>query len=103
MSSAPLEQRVQRKILSYLENSGAFCFKTITCNKRGIPDITAVYKGVPIFIEVKRDKYHKPTEMQQYQMAKITEAGGRAVVAFSIDPILDLLLEIDKSQCENIV
>lgn len=99
MSSAPLEQRVQRKILSYLENSGAFCFKTITCNKRGIPDITAVYKGVPIFIEVKRDKYHKPTELQQYQMARITQAGGRAIIAFSIDPIVDLLNEID----ENVV
>lgn len=97
MSSAPLEQRVQRKILTYLENSGAFCFKTITCNKRGVPDITAVYKGVPIFIEVKRDKYHKLTELQQYQMAKITEAGGRAIVAFSIDPVLDLLHEIDES------
>lgn len=97
MSSAPLEQRVQRKILSYLENSGAFCFKTITCNKRGIPDITAVYKGVPIFIEVKRDKYHKPTELQQHQMARITQAGGRAIVAFSIDPIVDLLHEIDES------
>lgn len=96
MSSAPLEQRVQRKILSYLENSGAFCFKTITCNKRGIPDITAVYKGVPIFIEVKRDKYHKPTELQQYQMARIKEAGGRAIVAFDIDPIVDLLQEIDE-------
>lgn len=99
MSSAPLEQRVQRRILNYLENSGAFCFKTITCNKRGIPDITAVYKGVPIFIEVKRDKYHKLTELQQYQMAKITKAGGRAIIAFSIDPIVDLLLEID----ENVV
>lgn len=99
MSSAPLEQRVQRKILSYLENSGAFCFKTITCNKRGIPDIAAVYKGVPIFIEVKRDKYHKPTELQQYQMARIKEAGGRAIVAFSIDPIVSLLQEID----ENVV
>lgn len=99
MSSAPLEQRVQRKILSYLENSGAFCFKTITCNKRGIPDITAIYKGVPIFIEVKRDKYHKPTELQQYQMARITQAGGRAIIAFSIDPIVDLLNEID----ENVV
>lgn len=97
MPSAPLEQRVQRKILSYLENSGAFCFKTITCNKRGIPDITAVYKGVPIFIEVKRDKYHKPTELQQYQMARITQAGGRAIVAFSIDPIVDLLHEIDEN------
>lgn len=97
MSSAPLEQRVQRKILTYLENSGAFCFKTITCNKRGIPDITAVYKGVPIFIEVKRDKYHKPTELQQYQMARITQAGGRAIIAFSIDPIVDLLSEIDKN------
>lgn len=97
MSSAPLEQRVQRKILSYLENSGAFCFKTITCNKRGIPDITAVYKGVPIFIEVKRDKYHKPTELQQYQMARITQAGGRAIIAFSIDPVVDLLQEIDEN------
>lgn len=97
MSSAPLEQRVQRKILSYLENSGAFCFKTITCNKRGIPDITAVYKGVPIFIEVKRDKYHRPTELQQYQMARITQAGGRAIIAFSIDPIVDLLQEIDEN------
>ena len=97
MSSASLEQRIQRRILTLLENSGAFCFKTITCNKRGIPDITAVYKGVPIFIEVKRDKYHKLTELQQHQMGKIKEAGGRAIVAFSIDPIIDLLLEIDES------
>lgn len=92
---AALERDIQKQILDYLAQVGAFCFKTISCNKRGIPDICAVYKGVPLFIEVKRDKYSKISELQQYQIRKIKEAGGIAIITFDVDVVKEIVYNID--------
>lgn len=95
---APLESNVQKQILDYLESVGAFCYKTISSNKRGIPDITAVYKGVPVFIEVKRDMTKTASVLQQYQMDKIVKAGGIAKVCFCVDQAKEIVYNIDNEK-----
>lgn len=95
VKKAVSEQVIQKQILDYLAQVGAFCFKTITCNKRGIPDICAVYKGVPLFIEVKKHKNCKVAPLQLYQIRKIKEAGGIAKIAYSIDDAKEIVYNID--------
>ena len=93
-----LESDIQRQILDYLESVGAFCYKTISANKRGIPDITAVYKGVPVFIEVKRDMTRTATVLQQFQIDKIKKAGGIAKVCFCLEQAKEIVYNIDNEK-----
>lgn len=47
---------------------------------RGLPDIVAVYRSTPIFLEVKRGKScltHPRTRLQEYQMKKLRDAGAK--------------------------
>ena len=54
LSKKTLEQAIQKKIITQLENQGYFVLKLIKCNKNGYPDLIAVKENETIFIEVKR-------------------------------------------------
>ena len=41
------EAQLQKKILDFLDSIGAWTCKTITTNKRGVPDILACHDGNP--------------------------------------------------------
>lgn len=61
--------------------------KTIQCNKRGVPDILACSPtGHFVAIEVKYGK-GKPSKLQEYNVAKINEKGGTAIIAWSLDEV----------------
>jgi len=77
------EQRIQKQILDYLNMNGCFCFKTIACNRSGIPDIIALYEGKFIAIEVKTDK-GKISKLQEYNLDIIKDKGGYATVVYSV-------------------
>lgn len=86
------EQDVQKKIIKYLESLGAWTCKTITTNKRGTPDILACLDGRFIAIEVKAPgKMSTVTEIQQFQLDKITESGGIAFATDDIEKVKNIL------------
>ena len=92
------EQAIQRAGNKYLEKLGAWVVKVITCTKNGCPDtlvavptvITEEMVGqtVGLFYAV---EYKTPKgvlrPIQEYQIKKIREAGGTAVVARSPDDV----------------
>lgn len=78
------EAQIQGKILQWLESEGIFAYKVIASNKRGIPDIAVVFNGRAYFLEVK-GRYGKTTEIQDYQIQRIANAGGIAVVVRSLE------------------
>lgn len=62
----------------------------------GIPDIIAVHKGIFIGLELKV-KYNKPSPVQLAKIDMIRNAGGiGAIVWDSLEPIQDILDNIDK-------
>ena len=84
------EADIQRKIAKYIEGEGGFIFKTISCNKNGIPDLIACISGQFVAIEVKKDG-NDPSVIQLFQMDKIIEAGGKAFVAKSVEDVIACL------------
>lgn len=81
------EQQIQRKIIKDLERRGAWVVKTITCNKRGTPDLLACLDGQFVAIEVKTPT-GKLSPIQAVQLGRITASGGRAFVVYSFEDYL---------------
>lgn len=80
------EQDIQRKIIKYLESVGAYVVKVVASNKSGTPDILACYRGIFLAIEVKRPETKtNVSELQIYNIKKIKEAGGVAIVSWDLD------------------
>jgi len=84
------EQDIQRRLTKAIEKQGGWCCKTITCNKSGVPDILAVIDGRFIALEVKTPT-GRTSPIQEYQIKKIQEAGGTAIVARSVEDFLEIL------------
>jgi Holliday junction resolvase len=83
------EQDIQRKIIKYLDSlPNSYVIKTISTNKAGVPDIIACIDGKFIAIEVKTPKTkNNISELQKYNLEKITQAGGYALVAWDIENV----------------
>lgn len=85
------------KIKRYLKDRGAYCEKIWGggFQSAGIPDVIGCYKGRFIGIEAKVGN-NKPSEIQKAKIKLINEAGGYAIVAWTLDEVKELLDKIDK-------
>lgn len=77
------EKTFENKVKKFLEANGAWYVKFFanSFTKSGIPDILACVNGYFVGIEVKAQN-GKPSELQLYNVRKIREAGGFAVVLY---------------------
>lgn len=92
------EQDIQRKIIKYLESIGAYVVKVVASNKSGTPDILACYRGIFLAIEVKRPETKtNVSELQIYNIKKIKEAGGIAIVSWDLDTVKATIEEINSN------
>lgn len=90
------EQDIQRKIIKYLESVGAYVVKVVASNKSGTPDILACYRGIFLAIEVKRPETKtNVSELQEYNIKKIKEAGGVAIVSWDLDAVKATIEDIN--------
>ncbi|WP_292657982.1 VRR-NUC domain-containing protein [Nitratifractor sp.] len=87
-----IEQKVQKRILAFLEEVGAYSVKTITVNRAGAPDILGCVGGKFVGIEVKRPG-KEATPLQEYHLRRIRESGGVAFVAHGVDEVRERLIE----------
>jgi len=85
------ESKLQAKILKWLKANGFWVFKTIVCNRNGIPDIIGCTKSGRLFaIEVKFGS-NKPTPLQNYNLEEIRKRGGIAILAYSLEDVTKAL------------
>lgn len=77
------EKTFENKIKKFLEANGAWYVKFFanSYTKSGIPDILACVNGHFVGIEVKAQN-GKPSELQLYNVRKIREAGGFAMILY---------------------
>lgn len=77
------EKSFENKIKKFLEKEGAWYVKFFanSFTKSGIPDILACVNGYFVGVEVKAQN-GKPSELQLYNIRKIREAGGFAMVLY---------------------
>jgi Holliday junction resolvase len=87
------EQKVQTKILKWLKDNGFYVFKTVVCNRNGIPDIVGCTpKGRFFAIEVKYG-HNKASKLQEWNIAEINKRGGIAFVAYDLETVRGRLNE----------
>ena len=85
------EQKVQKKILDWLKAEGHYVFKTIVCNRNGIPDIIGCTRSGRFFaIEVKFGR-NKASKLQEWNIEQIKQRSGIAFVAYSLDEVKAIL------------
>jgi len=96
------EQDIQRKIIKTLESAGAYVVKVVSATKSGVPDILACYKGTFIGIEVKTPKTStNVSKLQAYNLDKIRDCGGLAIVAWDVSHVEVLIERIDNVRGSN--
>jgi len=90
------EARLSKKIMQAWRDRGAFCFKVwgSAHQMNGVPDIVGVYRGRFIACETKMPG-NEPSRIQQHRIKQIEAAGGRCVVAYSVEAAVALLEDID--------
>lgn len=77
---------------------GAWCFKVhgSQFQPAGIPDIVGVFKGRFVACETKMPG-NEPSRIQQHRIKQIEAAGGRCVVAYSVEEATRLLEDIENN------
>lgn len=89
----PLEAAVVRRIQRLLTSRGAWFVKTTGVSKVGCPDLIACYKGAFFAIECKSARGHT-SRKQDYELHRIKDSGGYAIVAsttFEVEQILNTI------------
>lgn len=85
------EQKLQTKILKWLKAEGCWVFKTVVCNRSGIPDIIGcTTKGRLFAIEVKFGS-NKASELQNYNLREVAKCGGIAVLAYNLETVQEAI------------
>lgn len=88
------ESKIQAEILRYLNGlPRSYFFKTVVCNRSGVPDIVGVYKGHAIYIEVKSSR-GKLSELQFLAREKLLEASAIHIVARELDTVKAVIREL---------
>lgn len=97
------EADLKREIVAYLKSVGAWFDNPVRngYGRRGVPDIVVCYRGRFLAIEAKRppEEGKKPPTAdvwQQRELAAIIAAGGRAIVAWSVDHVREEIEAIDE-------
>lgn len=93
------EKRIENQIKKYLTDIGAYWVKNhgSVASRAGVLDLTVCYRGKYYSIEVKAPD-EEPTELQKYNIRKIREAGGVAIVADNLQTVKDLFEKRGKNE-----
>ena len=80
------EKTFENKVKKYIEDQDGWQVKFFAnrMTKTGIPDILACINGYFLAIEVKAQN-GRPSELQKYNVRKIIEAGGYAIILYPQD------------------
>lgn len=64
--------------------------KVVKANISGVPDICGVYKSIPIYFEVKKEK-GVMSRIQKVRASQIIEAGGKFFLVRSVEAVSKLI------------
>jgi len=79
-----LEQQIQKKITTKLEQEGYFVLKIIKANKNGYPDLIAIKNNITTFVEVKQPN-GRLSELQKVRIKELRNKGINVKVWIDYD------------------
>ena len=87
-----LEATLQRHIMDYLQQHGAYVFKVVgsPMQQRGTPDLLVCYKGRFLGLEVKL-RGEQLKGLQLFEQQRIQQAGGVALRVESLNDVIKAL------------
>ena len=82
------EATIQRNIVRYLKDLGAWCLKVhgSPYQRAGVPDLLCCHKGRFYAFEVKRPG-ERPTPLQSHELQQVQTAGGVSAVVTSVEDV----------------
>ena len=95
MSEAALKKRV----LAWLREQGAYAVKTAPPMDAGTPDVLVCWppSGRLVAIELKVGR-NKPTALQRRRLEEVEQAGGHALVAYSLEEVIASLASVSPAE-----
>lgn len=95
------EKRFEIKVKRFLEEQGCWILKTWSngTQRKGVPDLLVCCSGYFLGVELKA-KNGRPSELQIWNIEKIKEAGGIAVVLYpdQFEDFKNLVKELKKQR-----
>lgn len=96
------EKAFENRVKDYLKRKGCWCLKTWSngVQRTGVPDLLICCNGYFLAVELKAEK-GRPTRLQRWNIDRIRQAGGMAIVLYPDkfmmfkDLIDDLLTDAD--------
>ena len=86
------EATIQRNIVRYLKDLGAWCLKVhgSPYQRAGVPDLLCCHKGLFYAFEVKSPG-ERATPIQAHELQQVQTAGGTATVVTSVEDVQSLM------------
>lgn len=77
------EKEFENKVKAFLKDRGCWVLKTWSngVQRQGIPDLLVCCNGYFVGVELKAEK-GRPSELQKYNIEKIRESGGIAIILY---------------------
>ena len=93
------ETDIKHQIRDYLNATGAFTFHLLAGvgAYKGAPDRIFVYKGVVVFLEIKKPSGVQSEHQKEFERACV-QAGGFYVLAKSVDDVVQVVNKINRGE-----
>lgn len=77
------EKQFETKVKDFLKSQGVWWLKTWSngVQRQGVPDLLCCVNGYFVAVELKATK-GKPSELQKWNIEKIRDAGGLAIILY---------------------
>ena len=83
-----LEKEIEKKLKDMVESHGGLCLKWVCPGWSGVPDrMLLLPGGQVVFVETKRPKGSKVSELQKWWQRRLTKLGFYACFAFTYQDI----------------
>lgn len=95
-----LESEITRRILKHVRSRGGYAIKIHgSAMQPKTIDVIICYRGYFLGVEVKQPG-KEPTERQRFTLEQVLEAGGRSLVATSVEDVAEALSELDADRID---
>ena len=92
-----VEKDIETFLKNRVEHLGGMCFKLPAVYEEGIPDrLVVLPQGRIAFVELKRPKGGRLSEMQKYQIKKLKDLGCKVYVVKNYEEVNGVLEDMTK-------
>jgi hypothetical protein len=85
------EAKVEKRLTDRVQNLGGLCWKFTSPGNKGVPDRIVILNGLVCFVETKRPKGGRISDMQKWRIHQLIMNGQKAYVIKNTDQVEELI------------